>query len=182
VIVWLLTAALWGFAEATLFFVVPDVLLSWLAGFRPRVVWLAVAACLAGALAGGTVMWFASTAAPADARALLDRVPAINAELVAKTGAALETDYGAQMMRAGFSGVPYKILAVESAAQGRSLATFLAWSVPARLARWILVVLLSLSVARLARRHLVAADRVLWTVWALGWGTVYAVYFALMGW
>lgn len=179
---WVLAAALWGFAEATLFFVVPDVLLSWLAGFRPRVVWPAVAACLAGALVGGTVMWIASTAAPADSRALLDRVPAINAELLAKTGAALQADYGAQMLRAGFSGVPYKILAVESAAQGRPLAAFLAWSVPARLGRWVLVVLLSLSVARLARRHLVAAERVLWALWAFGWATVYAVYFALMGW
>jgi len=31
---WFAIAAAWGLAEATLFFVVPDVLLTWLAGFR----------------------------------------------------------------------------------------------------------------------------------------------------
>jgi hypothetical protein len=52
--VWLVAAAVWGLAEATLFFVVPDVLLTWLAAFRPRVACKAVVACLAGALAGGS--------------------------------------------------------------------------------------------------------------------------------
>ena len=44
-----IAAALWGVAEATLFFVVPDVLVGWIALRGPRrtlVVWL-------GATAGG---------------------------------------------------------------------------------------------------------------------------------
>ncbi len=179
---WLLAAAAWGFAEATLFFIVPDVLLTWLAGFRPRYVWPAVGTCLLGALAGGTAMWSLGSSSPEDARTLLDRVPAINVDLLATTGTELQDHYGVQMLRAGFTGVPYKILAVESGARGRSLAGFLGWSVPARLGRWVLLVLTAKAITRLARRHLVAADRVLWITWGLGWGTVYVVYFALMGW
>ena len=38
-----LGAAVWGFAEATLFFIVPDVLLSWIALHAPR---KALVACL----------------------------------------------------------------------------------------------------------------------------------------
>jgi membrane protein YqaA with SNARE-associated domain len=179
---WLAAAAAWGFAEATLFFIVPDVLLTWLAGFRPQVAWRAVLACLGGALAGGVVMYVAATQAPESMRALLDCVPAVSGELVGRTGAALQADYGPQMLRAGFSGVPYKILAVESAAQGQGLATFLAWSVPARLSRWVFVVLFARGVAKLVRARVARADGVLWTLWAVGWGIVYVVYFRVMGW
>jgi len=61
---WLAAAAAWGLAEATLFFIVPDVLLSWLAAFRPRVAWPAVLTCLVGALAGGVIMYLAAADAP----------------------------------------------------------------------------------------------------------------------
>jgi hypothetical protein len=179
---WLAAATAWGLAEATLFFIVPDVLLSWLATFRPRVVWPAVLTCLLGALAGGVIMYLAAAHAPAELRALLDRVPAVSSALVAQTGAALQADYGAQMLRAGFTGVPYKILAVESAAQGRELAAFLAWSVPARLPRWLLLVLLARGVATVVRARKVRPERVLWALWAAGWGIVYVVYFSVMGW
>ena len=179
---WLAAAAAWGLAEATLFFVVPDVLLSWLAGFRPRVAWPAVLACLAGALLGGVTLYLAAAAAPQGMRALLDHVPAVSGALVAETGAALQADYGTQMLRAGFSGVPYKILAVESGAQGQGLAAFLAWSIPARLSRWVLVVLLARGVARFVRARTAQPDRVLWALWATGWGIVYVVYFTVMGW
>jgi len=179
---WLVAAAAWGLAEATLFFVVPDVLLTWLAAFRPRVVWPAVAACLAGALAGGVVMYLAAADSPGRMRVLLDAVPAVSSALVAETGSALEANYGRQMLRAGFSGVPYKILAVESGARGQGLATFLGWSVPARLPRWVLLVLLARGVAAAVRSRAAHADRVLWTLWAAGWSIVYLVYFSVMGW
>jgi hypothetical protein len=179
---WLAAAAAWGLAEATLFFVVPDVLLSWLAAFRPRLAWAAVAACLAGALAGGLAMHAAGRDSPVALRAVLDRVPAVSSALVSRTGAALEAGYGRQMLRAGFSGVPYKILAVESGARGVNPATFLAWSVPARLPRWLLAVLVARGVTMLVRARTAHADRVLWTLWAATWTTVYAVYFSVMGW
>jgi hypothetical protein len=179
---WFAIAAAWGLAEATLFFIVPDVLLTWLAGFRPRLVSRAVAACLGGALLGGLLMYLAAADSPQRMRALLALVPAINADFIAATGAALQEQYGSQMLRAGFSGVPYKILAVESAAQGQSLAMFLGWSVPARLSRWVLIVLLARGATLFVRSHFAAADRVLWALWGVGWSIVYVVYFTLMGW
>jgi hypothetical protein len=179
---WVAAAAAWGLAEATLFFVVPDVLLSWLAAFRPRQAWPAIAACLAGALAGGLAMHAAGRDSPGAARGLLDRVPAVSAPLVRRTGAALEAGYGRQMLRAGFSGVPYKIMAVESGARGVGTGTFLAWSVPARLPRWLLVVLVARGVASLIRARVRRPGPVLWATWATAWTAVYAVYFSVMGW
>jgi len=178
---WLVAAAVWGFAEATLFFVVPDVLLTWLAGFRPRVAWPAVAACLVGALLGGGLMFLGAQRDAAGMRNRLDAVPAISRDFIAATGAGLQQDFGAQMLRGGFTGVPYKILAVEAGAGGQSLAEFLAWSVPARLSRWVLLVILGRGVTVLVRRYSKhGADRWLWTLWAAGWSIVYAVYFTVM--
>ena len=50
-------AALWGFAESTLFFIVPDVLLTWLALSLPRRALRACYWALGGALAGGDGRW-----------------------------------------------------------------------------------------------------------------------------
>jgi membrane protein YqaA with SNARE-associated domain len=179
---WLVAAAAWGLAEATLFFIVPDVLLSWLAAFRPRLAWPAVVACLAGALAGGALMYLAAADAPGRMRALLEAVPAVSGALVSETGAALEADYGRKMLSAGFSGVPYKILAVESGAQAQGLAAFLGWSVLARLHRWVLVVLIARGVTSAVRARVANPDRFLWGLWAALWSIVYVVYFSVMGW
>jgi membrane protein YqaA with SNARE-associated domain len=179
---WLVAAAAWGLAEATLFFIVPDVLLSWLAAFRPRFAWPAVVACLAGALAGGALMYLAAADAPGRMRALLEAVPAVSDALVSETGAGLEADYGRRMLSAGFSGVPYKILAVESGARAQGLATFLGWSVLARLPRWVLVVLVARGVTSAVRDGAANPDRFLWGLWAALWSIVYVVYFSVMGW
>jgi hypothetical protein len=109
-------------------------------------------------------------------------LPAIGGSLVADTSTALRTDYASAMLRAGFTGVPYKILAVESGSHAQGLATFLAWSVPARLSRWVLMVLAARGVAVVVRRYVRRPDRVLWVLWAVVWGTVYVVYFSMMDW
>jgi membrane protein YqaA with SNARE-associated domain len=177
---WIAFAAVWGFAEATLFFVLPDVLLTWLAVFRPRVVWGAVGACLIGALIGGLVMVLCAADSPQSMRELIEAVPAISRDFIAATGDALDRDFGPQMMRAGFTGVPYKILAVEAGARGHSLAAFLAWSVPARLSRWIVVVLLARGVTSMVRARVKSPDKLLLGLWAITWVIVYAVYFSVM--
>lgn len=179
---WIALAAAWGFAEATLFFVVPDVLLTWLAGFRPRLAWRAALGCLLGALVGGTVMYVLAQGSPGAVRAWVAAVPAISEGFMAATGSALREDFGPAMLRAGFTGVPYKVLAVESGAAGQSFAAFLAFSVPARLSRWVLLMLLAHGVATFVRARVRRADRVLWTLWAVGWSLVYAVYLTVMEW
>jgi hypothetical protein len=49
-------AALWGLAEATLFFIVPDVWLTLITVWSPRKALIACLFALLGALAGGALM------------------------------------------------------------------------------------------------------------------------------
>jgi len=76
-------ASLWGFAEATLFFIVPDVLLSWLALRSRRTAFLACLYALAGALVGGTAMWVWGRFDPQTARQLIASLPAIDTAIIA---------------------------------------------------------------------------------------------------
>src|SRR5437016_13338452 len=69
----------WGFAEATVFFIVPDVLLGAVALFAPRAAPRVLAFTLAGALAGGALTYGVSSELdPSRSEAVLERVPTVN--------------------------------------------------------------------------------------------------------
>lgn len=135
-----LVAAVWGLGEGTVFFIVPDVWLTWLAlrDFRSAVV-----ACLwsvAGALVGGAIMYSAGQLAAEDTIALVERVPAISPALVKQAAEQLNAyGYGAMFVGA-FSGSPYKVYAVLAGAGQMGLPWFLTVSIPARLLRFLLLV------------------------------------------
>jgi len=76
-------ASLWGFAEATLFFIVPDVLLSWLALRSPKRGLIACLFALLGALIGGSAMWLWGRFDPDSARTIFELLPAIGGASIA---------------------------------------------------------------------------------------------------
>lgn len=170
----------WGLAEATLFFLVPDVYLSRVAlrGVRP-----ALAACglaLAGALAGGPVMyWWASVDAPAAERTL-DALPAISPGMIERVRDELGRGAWRAMITGSFRGTPYKVYAVESGRLGLDLGGFLLATPAARLPRFVLVTLLAAGISKLLPQA--------WTlkrkqaIHAAAWTAFYAVYWAVMPW
>ena len=76
----------WGLAEATFFFIVPDVLLTLIAcrALKLAPVLKATVAALIGALAGGALMYTFGVRDPDTARAFLDHVPTISPALIAE--------------------------------------------------------------------------------------------------
>ncbi len=139
---WIAASALWSFAEATIFFVVPDVMLSAATvrcGFRVGAI-AAFTAAIAAA-AGGLAVYLATANGLVDPFALFDRLPAISSDMIARVRAAFATeDWPFAMLAGSFSGVPYKLYAASAAAAGTPLAAFLFWSIPIRLARFALIV------------------------------------------
>ena len=132
-------AFLWGLAEATLFFIVPDVLLSALA-LRDRT--LALRLCLwslGGALTGGLVMYLWGRHDAEQASDVLGKVPAISEAMLARVSADLEQLGSLATFLGPLTGTPYKIYAALSHQADVSLAAFLLISVPARLIRFALV-------------------------------------------
>lgn len=172
-------AGLWGFAEATLFFIVPDVLLTWIAvrhGIRKAV--MASFAAGAGALLGGVVMYMWAVHDPARARTAVNAVPAISASMGPEVSADVQNAGAGAIFAGGFTGVPYKIYAVESGAARIGMTWFVMASLAARFIRFLASSFLVAGLARLMARRFAPAT-INWTL-IIGWIGFYAGYFALM--
>lgn len=174
----IVAATLWGLAEGSLFFVVPDVLFTLVTAFRPRRALAHVAGACAGALVAGALMFAWSARDPDAARAAVASVPKIGAAMVERTDARWSEVGMRALFDRPLGGVPYKVYAV--LAPGHTTAPrFLAASVLARLERfsiaWVGFALLHILIARGRpdRWKLVVA------IHASVWIAVYAYYWFL---
>ena len=176
--IWLFGAAAWGAAEASFFFLVPDILLTAALlrrGLRTALL-LSVAAAICAALTGAAMYcWGAQDIAAA--RAAMLKVPAVGPDLLARVQREFSGAWSLELAMGAIGGVPYKLYAVEAGARHVPLWLFLPVSFAARLARFVLTLLL----AALGRALLVRLGKAHWmmAVWAAAWTLVYLVYFTL---
>src|SRR5260370_21373963 len=128
---------LWGFAEGTLFFIIPALVLSWasLAGVRGGIKILG--AILAGAVVGGICMYAWAVWRPDSARSAVAAVPFVRTKMFER----VQEDYRAHGASGIFytlgTGIPYKVYAV-LAPSITSPVTFVLISIPARFDRFAL--------------------------------------------
>jgi len=166
-----LAAGVWGFAEATLFFVVPDVLLSWIALHQPRRAWVACGWAVGGALVGGTLMYAWGASDVDSALAALEHVPAVSPAMCDAVGEQIHTQGIVALFLGPITGTPYKVYAVQAGAGHISLVLFLLASVPARLIRFASVTGLTILTLRLSPRTPVFVRRIIHIVlWAMFYG------------
>ncbi len=173
-------ALIWGFAEATLFFIVPDV---WLSFAGREKLSKGIRACffaLAGALIGGTLMYAWGHLHAESAFQSLEKIPGINQPVIDQAGAELEHHGWTAILRAPLKGAPYKVYAVQSARLDMSVFLFLFISIPARLLRFLVTTVLIHFALHLVLGKKTARIRQFALI--LGWILFYAVYFARMGW
>ena len=174
-----LAAFAWGFAEATLFFIVPDVLLSYI-GLRRGAKAAATASLYAavGAGLGGALMFAWSSASAEAARAAVLSVPAINEAMATDAAASVETHgWFVATLIGPLATTPYKLYAVLAPHAGAPFLQFAAASILARLPRFLIV---SVGVAFIGRALAprFGARGVLWLL-AGAWLLFYAAYFWL---
>ncbi len=171
-------ASLWGFAEATVFFIVPDVLLSWLALRSPKSGLIACLFALLGALIGGSAMWLWGRFHPDSARAIFELLPAMGGDSIASVQKQLADSGITALFLGPLGGTPYKIYAVEAANLGYGLAIFLAVSIPARLTRFVLVTIVSGGASRVLRRRF--SLHTVQMIHVGCWAVFYAWFFTVM--
>jgi len=172
-------AALWGLAESTLFFIVPDVWLTRLALTRSlRYALLASLACAVGALLGGMVMLYWSWLDAASAQDMVEKLPAISSQMAATVRQQMANDDVMALLRGSFSGIPYKLYAVSVLGGGVPLWVFLLVTIPVRLVRFVLVVVTA-SVLGRSLQHRIGRQ---WTLrlWGVFWLVFYVLFWCLM--
>lgn len=173
----------WGAGEATAFFLVPDIWLTRIAlrGLRPAL--RATVPTLAGALAGGVVTyaWGARRSRSASRRALA-ALPAISETMVDGVERQLAEVGNRALLVGPTKGIPYKIYARTAGLRGDSLAVFLLWSIPARMARFIVVPTAVAGIAHVVRNQLPGmSQRTENIILCGGWSAFYAWFFATVG-
>jgi membrane protein YqaA with SNARE-associated domain len=167
----------WGMAEASFFFIVPDVLISAVALRSGRAAFAAVAGSLVGACIAGAAMFHWSRIDPASAHAAVDAVPFIPARLF-ELAQSLSAEHGGLAILFGsFIGVPYKVFAIQ-APESLTIAAFLGWTLPGRAARFVLSAIVASWLARKLRSRW--PMRAIVAGWALIWIAIYAGYWTEM--
>ncbi|MDO1559346.1 hypothetical protein Q0812_07885 [Brevundimonas sp. 2R-24] len=170
---------IWAAAEASLFFIVADVAIGWIAlrrGWRAGVL-AGLAAALAAGL-GGAGLYAWSAREPARVERLIESLPAVPQGAVAAAAADLQSDdWRDRMLFAAFSGKPYKLYAAAGPRTNISAAELAAATPGARLPRFMLIALGFAVLGGALRGRL--TPRTTLGLYVGGWIGFYAAFWAL---
>ena len=168
---------LWGVAEGTLFFIVPDVLLSWASLSGARNGLRTLCAIVAGSLVAGVLMYGWASWRPVSSRAVVASVPFVTPHMFERVSLDYLKHGAAGMLQGPGSGIPYKVYAV-LAPPVVPLATFVLMSIPARIERlalsWLGFTILGRIFGGWLTKHPRGAALLFLTFWIV----TYAFYWA----
>jgi membrane protein YqaA with SNARE-associated domain len=170
-------STIWGFAEATLFFVVPDVWVGWIAMRRPRRVvamWLAASA---GGILGAAILHIAVRSGW-DPDRRFRSLPGVQAGDIEDVREAIAADPTRAFAMGAVTGVPVKIYVAEAARAGLPLSRTVALVALNRVPRIGVSGLVGVTIGALAPR--VGLGRPVTAVlYIVGWFLFYAWYWLM---
>lgn len=167
-------ALLWGVAEGSFFFIVPDVIISLAALYAPRKSLQHLLAVTVGSLLAGTLLYLWARAA-APAAAMVSSVPFVGGAMFEQVRNDYATFGALALCQGPLSGIPYKVYAV-LAPPVVSLGMFLLVSIPARLERLLVSWLIFAVAGRLLQRSLQQRPNLGLWLHGIYWGGVYLFY------
>lgn len=174
----MISAFIWGFSEATFFFIIPDVLLSYYAirnnDFKK--IFLINIICITGAALGGAVIFIISST---DHSAVIDfmlAVPAIHTYMLQHVESEMNAGIFTALVTGPLFGVPYKLFAA-FAPLHTNIFFFILFSIPARFTRFIIVSMFAFLLSHKIFNGLSVKVKTL--IWLFVWIVVYVVYFSI---
>ncbi len=170
-------AFIWGLAEATLFFIIPDVYLGLVALFNwRRGLWTPMAT-VSGAVVGGAIMYTLAANNGEAMAQLLTRIPLIDSTMVRSVGEQLQAGGLIAMVIGPLQAIPYKIYAVQAGQQHLPFIPFLFITIPARLERILPVVVASAVVGVVFKKHIQRYTTLILAAYGLLWAAIYVTYY-----
>ena len=169
-------AAVWGAAEASFFFIVPDAWIGLVALLAPRRAPAAVAAAVAGAIAGALALFLAGARSGDTVDRAFLRLPGIRVRDVQEVRHAVSSRGYRAFLDAPLRALPVKLYVREAQRAGRPLAPVLAATALNRLARLVPVTAAFALIGRRQRRLVAQRRRAVLAVYAAGWTLFYALY------
>lgn len=169
---------IWGFSEASWFFVIPDVILSLYALTVPRlkkVIWANII-CLAGAMIGGILVFTISTNQHALIQEWMLKIPAIHGYMIEHVQQTMDEEGPFGIIFGPLFGVPYKLYALE-AHNYTNAFIFILITIPARLLRFILVSVVAFILSHQLFGNMGLKFKII--IWCMVWIIVYTIYFTI---
>lgn len=172
---------LWGFAEATAFFIAPDVWLTALICLRKSCRGLqgAIAWAVSGAIVGGFLMYLFGQSEPGFASQFLDRIPGINLALIGDVRQQIQSHGIFSSVIGGIKGIPFKIYATQWGIQGGDIFLLVGAALIARGLRFIMSAVIAEFICRLLSTCF-TERRVALFIWLVFWLSFYWVYFGYL--
>jgi hypothetical protein len=166
----------WSAAEAAIFFIVADVPISWIAvRSGTRAAMLAALVAALASIAGTIGVFFWASHDPAGAAATMAALPGIDHALMAEAANRFSRGFGA-VLGGSFSGIPFKLFALEAAKEGGIL--FLILAPLLRLPRFLAIALFVGGVSHFLQRWMTVRQRL--GLLLVLWIAFYACYFSVM--
>lgn len=167
-------AAGWGFAEAVLWFIIPDVFISLVAVRRGlRAALRLTVFAVVGAVAGGIVTYYWGALWLEAAQAAMVRLPGIDPSMIEQVSADVASVGSVALLEGPARAQPYKLYAMAAGEHGTSVFELALWTIPGRAIRFVIASLIATAAGVLGRRFL--NERVALALWAMFWMAVYAV-------
>lgn len=174
----LLTIALvWGVLEATIFFIIPDVIVTYIGLKGYKAATYAAIASLFGALLGGVIMYVLGIYQFEVIAGFVEKVPAINETMMEEVKGSLQNEGLIAMILGPTKGIPYKIYAIYANQLGIGFISFILASIPARFIRFYLTGLLAAFFSVTVLPKLAKKAKVF--IWLIVWIIVYVIYFSV---
>ena len=166
----------WSAAEAAIFFIVADVPISWIAvRSGTRAAMLAALVAALASVAGTLAVLFWAGRDPAGAAAMMAALPGIDPALIAEAASRYAQGYDA-VLAGSFSGIPFKLFALEAAKQDGIL--FLILAPLLRLPRFLAIALFVGGTSHFLQRWMSVRQRL--ALLLVLWIAFYAWYFSVM--
>jgi membrane protein YqaA with SNARE-associated domain len=169
-------ALLWGFAEATIFFFVPDVWISIVALTSLHDGLVACVYALFGAIVGGIVMYRWGKLDLKAANDFMSRIPAIRPRDIEQVQVSLQKSGLFAVLLGPLLGIPYKIYAANSSAVISAFSLIMI-SIPARVIRFLLIAVITNELSTRAMSHLSYVQKI--EIMLAFWAVFYSIYFYL---
>lgn len=170
----------WGLSEAVLFFVIPDVLLTYVAvrqGVRRGLEAAGWAA--AGAVIGGLLAFAWGALDAGSVNQAMVALPAVDCEMLDTVTEQVEHHGPRALISGPLGGRPYKLYAAASGATGASPVALALWTIPGRLWRFVMLAWLSGSVTKLTTSRLTGLPPgTPVAAWAAVWILVYVAFWS----
>lgn len=178
-----LVSFLWGVAEATFFFIVPDVWLTAVAlKSGGKKLLSAVGFSVLGALIGGILIYWLAGYFQNQIFSFFEHIPGIQMNLI-EEAKQITAQHGLMALPIGvFQGIPYKIFAAAWRLEGGNLAFFVGMSIVARAGRFLLAVGITRWICIVSEARIQNWKEMRMILMIAFWVIFYLFYFFYKGW